>query len=60
MTGGGNLISEVVLDLSAYVKLCTAAGYDPAAVQAVETNSTFPSVLGANYVADSYEFCRPN
>lgn len=57
-TAAGNLISEVVLDLNAYVQLCTSAGYDPAGVQAVESNSTFPSILIPNYVVDTYEFCK--
>jgi len=57
-TGAGNLISEVVLDLNSYIQLCTAAGYDPTATQAVEANSTFPSVLNNTDVVDSYEFCR--
>jgi hypothetical protein len=57
-TGAGNLVSEVVLDLNSYIQLCTAAGYDPTATQAVESNSTFPSVISSTDVVDSYEFCR--
>jgi hypothetical protein len=58
VTGAGNLISEVVLDLNLYIALCTKAGYDATATQAVETNSTFPSLVNARYVVDSYEFCH--
>jgi hypothetical protein len=59
-TGSGNLISEVVLNLNDYVNLCAGAGYDPSAVQAVETNSTFASVVDPAYVVNAYEFCRPS
>ena len=57
-TSSGNLISEVVVDLEAYVKLCVNAGYDEAATRAVEANSTFPSSLDPKYVVDSYEYCK--
>lgn len=56
--GSGSLISEVVTDLEAYVKLCVGAGYDENAVRVVEANSTFPSAVNAKYVVDSYEFCQ--
>ena len=58
LTPGGNLISEVDLNLSAYLNLCVAAGYDLTGTQDVEQNSTFASVVNTNYVVDSYEFCH--
>ena len=57
-TPSGGLIAEVNLDLNAYVDLCANAGYDADGTRAVETNSTFPSVLNPNYVVDSYEYCH--
>jgi hypothetical protein len=57
-TPSGNLIAEVNFDLNNYVQLCTGAGYDADGTRAVETNSTFPSVVNSNFVVDSYEFCR--
>lgn len=59
LTGGGNLISEVVMDLENFLIQCEAAGFEKDGVRAVETNSTYPSVLDPKMVADSYEFCRP-
>jgi hypothetical protein len=58
-TSAGNLISEVVLDLNAFVAQCEKAGYDPDGVRSVESNETFPSVVDSKYVVDSYEFCKP-
>lgn len=60
VTGAGNLIAEVILDLEAYLNLCESAGFDREAARAVQINSTFPSVLDAKYVVNSYEFCRPS
>lgn len=57
-TPSGNLIAEINLDLKNYVQLCTNAGYDAVGTQAIETNSTFPSVIDPNFVVDSYEFCH--
>jgi hypothetical protein len=59
LTGAGNLISEVVLDLENFLLQCESVGFDKEAVRAVETNSTYPSVLDPKMVADSYEFCHP-
>lgn len=58
-TGDGNLIAEVVLDLDAYIDLCTKAGYDTSATRELQLYSNFASVLNAKYVAGVYEFCRP-
>jgi hypothetical protein len=59
LTGAGNLISEVVLDLENFLLQCESVGFDKEKVRAVETNSTYPSVLDPKMVADSYEFCHP-
>jgi hypothetical protein len=59
LTGAGNLISEVVLDLENFLIQCESVGFDKQSVRDVETNSTYPSVLDPKMVADSYEFCRP-
>lgn len=59
VTGAGNLIAEVILDLNDYLNLCESAGFDREAARAVQINSTFPSVLDQKYVVNSYEFCRP-
>lgn len=58
VTGGGNLIAEVVVNLENFLTLCETAGFQKDAVRAVESNSTFPSVLDSKFVVDSYEFCR--
>lgn len=58
MTGSGNLVSEVVLDLENYISLCTAAGYDTTSTRELEGYSTFPSLLNPKYAVGSYEFCR--
>jgi len=58
-TGDGNLIAEVVLDLDAYIDLCTKAGYDTSATRELQLYSNFTSVLNTKYVAGVYEFCRP-
>lgn len=57
-TPAGNLIAEVNLDSEAYVNLCVNAGYDADGVRAVQSNSTFPSVVRPDFVANSYEYCR--
>ncbi len=59
VTGAGNLISEVLLDLESFLTLCEKAGFDKESVRAVESNSTYPSVLDPKFVVDSYEFCHP-
>ncbi len=58
-TGDGNLIAEVVLDLDAYIELCTGAGYDTSATRELQLYSSFTSVLSPKYVAGIYEFCKP-
>jgi hypothetical protein len=58
MTGSGNLVSEIVLDLENYISLCAAAGYDTTSTRELEAYSTFPSLLNSKYVVGSYEFCR--
>lgn len=58
-TGDGNLIAEVVLDLDAYIDLCTRAGYDTSATRELQQYSNFASVLHTKYVAGVYEFCKP-
>lgn len=57
-TGDGNLIAEVVVDLDAYIDLCTKAGYDTSATRELQLYSNFASVLNTKYVAGAYEFCR--
>jgi len=57
-TPDGNLISEVVLDLDAYITLCAEAGYDTSATRELMQYSTFPSLLEERYVVGVYEFCR--
>jgi hypothetical protein len=59
VTAAGNLIAEVILELEPFLTLCERAGFDREGARAVEINSTFPSVIDAKYVVDSYEFCRP-
>lgn len=58
-TGDGNLIAEVVVDLDAYIDLCTKAGYDTSATRELMQYSNFASVLAPKYVAGQYEFCKP-
>jgi hypothetical protein len=58
MTSGGNLVSEVVIDLESYLTQCEKAGYDRNSMNGIETNETFPSIINSKYVVNSYEFCH--